>query len=61
MTLTNTGTALVYFNSNNVADQFTCTITDGFGGTNFQTVAIAPALPTPRRSSPVSWWRAMAA
>ena len=43
ITLTNTGTALVYFNSNNVADQFTCTITDGFGGTNFQTVAIAPA------------------
>jgi len=43
ITLTNTGTALVYFNSNNVADQFTCTITDGFGGTNFQTVTIAPA------------------
>ena len=45
ITLTNTGTALVYFNSNNVADQFTCTITDGFGGTNFQTVTIAPAPP----------------
>ena len=43
ITLTNTGTALVYFNSNNVADRFTGTITDGFGGTNFQTVAIAPA------------------
>jgi hypothetical protein len=43
ITLTNTGNALVYFNSNNVADQFTCTITDGFGGTNFQTVTIAPA------------------
>ena len=43
ITLTNTGTALVYFNSNNVADQFTCTITDGFGGTNFQTVFIAPS------------------
>ena len=40
--LTNTGTALVYVNSNNVADQFTCTITDGWGGTNFQTVTIAP-------------------
>jgi hypothetical protein len=44
ITLTNTGAALVYFNSNNVADQFTCTITDGFGGANFQTVTIAPAL-----------------
>jgi hypothetical protein len=43
ITLTNTGTALVYFNSNNVDDQFTCTITDGFGGTNFQTVTIASA------------------
>ncbi len=42
--LTNTGTALIYFNSNNVADQFTCTLTDGWGGTNFQTVFIAPAL-----------------
>jgi hypothetical protein len=41
--LTNDGTTLVYFNTNNVADQFTCTITDGFGGTNFQTVTIAPA------------------
>jgi subtilase family serine protease len=45
ITLTNTGVALVYFNSNNVADQFTCTITDGFGGTNFQIVTIAPAPP----------------
>jgi hypothetical protein len=43
ITLTNTGAALVYFNPDNVADQFTCTITDGFGGTNFQTVFIAPA------------------
>ncbi len=40
--LTNTGAALIYFNTNNVADQFICTITDGFGGTNFQTVTIAP-------------------
>jgi subtilase family serine protease len=43
ITLTNTGVALVYFNSNNVADQFVCTIADGFGGTNFQTVTLAPA------------------
>jgi hypothetical protein len=45
ITLTNNGAALVYFNSNNIADQFVCTISDGFGGTNFQTVAIAPAPP----------------
>jgi hypothetical protein len=44
--VTNTGTALVYFNSNNVPDEFTCTITDGWGGTNFQLVSILPA-PTP--------------
>jgi hypothetical protein len=43
--LTNNGTVLAYFNTNNVADQFTCAITDGFGGTNFQTVFIAPVLP----------------
>jgi hypothetical protein len=43
ITLTNNGLALVYFNPNNVADQFTCTITDGWGGTNFQTVFIEPA------------------
>jgi hypothetical protein len=42
ISLTNTGTALIYFSTNNVADQFTCTIADGFGGTNFQTVFIAP-------------------
>ena len=42
-TVTNNGTALVYFNPDNVADQFICTITDGWGGTNFQTVFIAPA------------------
>ena len=43
--ITNTGSALVYSNGNNVPDQFTCTITDGFGGTNYQTVKIAPAPP----------------
>ena len=50
ITLINNGTALIYSNSNNVADQFTCTITDGWGGTNFQSVSIAPvpvANPTP--------------
>ena len=43
ITLTNDGTMLVYFNSNHVADQFTCTITDGWSGANFQTVFIVPA------------------
>ena len=41
VTLTNTAGTLVYINSNNVADQFVCTITDGWGGTNFQTVNIS--------------------
>ncbi len=45
ITLASSGTALVYFNADNVADQFTCTITDGWGGTNYQTVFIAPAAP----------------
>jgi hypothetical protein len=46
ITVINTGTALVYVNPNRVADQFTCTVTDGWGGTNFQTVAIAPTPPS---------------
>ena len=41
VTLTNTAGTLVYINSNNVADQFVCTISDGWGGTNFQTVNIS--------------------
>ncbi len=45
ITLTNTGKLLIYSNANYVADQFICTITDGFGGTNFQTIVIYPALP----------------
>ena len=31
---------LIYSNTNSGVDQFTCIITDGFGGTNFQTVVI---------------------
>jgi subtilase family serine protease len=58
ITLTNAGDALVYFNTNNVADQFTCTIADDFGGTNIQTVTIgvpAPPDTQPRISvAPVS-------
>jgi hypothetical protein len=45
VTLTNNAGVLTYFNPNNVADQFTCTITDGFGGTNYQTVNIAVVFP----------------
>ncbi len=50
VTLTNDSGTLVYFNTNDVADQFTCTISDGSGGTNYQTVNIAmeaPVNPTP--------------
>jgi subtilase family serine protease len=36
---------LTYFDPNNVSDQFTCTITDGFGGTNYQIVNIAVVFP----------------
>ena len=43
VTVTNNAGVLIYFDPRNVADQFTCTITDGFGGTNYQTVSIAVA------------------
>jgi len=44
--LTNFAGTLVYSNFNNVADQFICTLTDGWGGTNFQTVYISILLPS---------------
>jgi hypothetical protein len=40
VTVTNNAGTLVYFDTNNVDDQFVCTISDGWGGTNFQTVYI---------------------
>jgi hypothetical protein len=40
VTVTNGAGTLVYFNTNNVDDQFVCAISDGWGGTNFQTVYI---------------------
>jgi hypothetical protein len=43
--LTRSGGMLLYSNLDNVADQFVCTIADGWGGTNFQTVFIVPAPP----------------
>jgi hypothetical protein len=45
VTVANNAGTLVYFNANNVADQFTCIISDGWGGTNFQAVNIAIAQP----------------
>ena len=50
--ITNTGDALLYSNSNNVDDVFVCAVTDGWGGTNYQTVTVSvvplPADATPR-------------
>ena len=40
VSVTNTAPSLFYANSNYVNDQFVCVISDGFGGTNFQTVNI---------------------
>jgi uncharacterized repeat protein (TIGR01451 family) len=45
VTVTNDPVTLFYAGTNNVADQFVCTISDGFGGTAFQTVNIAVAFP----------------
>jgi hypothetical protein len=45
VTLTNAAGTLGYINSNNVADQFSCAIADGWGGTNVQMVAVAPTPP----------------
>jgi hypothetical protein len=52
--LTNDAGTIVYFNSNNVADQFVCTISDNFGGTNFQTVNLAVAFPAITAVNPVA-------
>ena len=41
ITVSNDGTDLNYSNPNNVNDQFTYTVSDGFGGTNSATVNIA--------------------
>ena len=40
VTVTNNAGTLVYFDPNNVDDQFVCAISDGRGGTNFQTIYI---------------------
>jgi uncharacterized repeat protein (TIGR01451 family) len=56
ITLFNAGGSLVYSNASNVADLFTCTVTDNFGGVALQSVYIAPAIaaaPTPQISGAV--------
>ena len=45
VTITNNAGTLIYFNSNNVADQFICALSDGWGGTNFQTVSLTVTFP----------------
>jgi xanthomonalisin len=45
VSVTNNAGTLVYIDPNNVPDQFVCTLTDGWGGTAFQTVAIAVVFP----------------
>jgi hypothetical protein len=45
--VTDTDTALVYSNAPAMADQFVCVLTDGWGGTNWQTVSIVPVDITP--------------
>ncbi len=44
VTVTNDAGTLIYFDTNNVDDEFFCTITDGFGGTNLQAVYITIVL-----------------
>jgi Cadherin-like domain len=45
VTLTNSAGYLTYFNPANGNDQFTATITDGFGGTNYETVKLRAVFP----------------
>ncbi len=42
---------LIYVNTNNVSDQFVCVVTDGWGGTNFQTVNLS-VVPLPADAIP---------
>jgi len=51
VTVTNNAGTLIYCNSNNVNDEFVCTITDGWGGTNFQNVFIT-VVPLPENAIP---------
>ena len=51
VTVTNNAGTLVYWNTNNVNDEFTCTITDGMGGTNYQNVYLT-VVPLPNNAIP---------
>jgi hypothetical protein len=45
VTVTNNAGTLIYFDPKNVDDKFVCTVSDGWGGTNFQTVNINVMFP----------------
>ena len=46
--ITNDGSGtLIYYNSNGVDDAFVCTLSDGWGGTNYQVIYISMAPPPP--------------
>ncbi len=49
--VTNNAGTLDYWNTNDVNDKFVCAITDGWGGTNFQSVYLA-VLPLPNDALP---------
>ncbi|MDE3066344.1 MAG: immunoglobulin domain-containing protein [Verrucomicrobiota bacterium] len=51
VTVTNDAGTLVYVNSNNVDDLFVCTVSDGWGGTNYQAVTVT-VLPLPTNATP---------
>jgi hypothetical protein len=51
VTVTNNAGTLIYWNTNNVDDKFVCTITDGWGGTNFQNVYLT-VVPLPNNAIP---------
>jgi len=44
MTVTNNSGTLIYFDTNNVDDEFVCTVNDGWGGANFQNVFVTIVL-----------------
>jgi len=51
VTVTNSAGTLIYWNTNDVDDAFVCTITDGWGGTNFQNVYLT-VVPLPNNAKP---------
>ena len=51
VTVINSAGTLVYWNTNDVDDAFVCTITDGWGGTNFQNVYLT-VVPLPDNAKP---------